>query len=225
LGRTARPLYLSVMPAAQAIAAFNAGKLDVVLGGSFTDLPPVGHGPLSGGPLGKGGLKLDPVVGLFGLVVENEDGLLAHAANREALSMAIDRASLTTQIGVPGWQGTTRLIAPGSEADTGMVIERWADMDLDGRRTLASQRIAQWARVSGQGRICESPCPAGRGRCAGRSAPEQFCRHRDQCAAGRSARAGRSAPDRRGQWRAQPGLVPAALWLRPAPPCLQPGSR
>jgi len=161
--RTAHPLHLAVMPAAQAIATFNAGKLDVVLGGSFTDLPPVARGPLSGAALGKGGLKLDPVVGLFGLVVENEDGLLAHAANREALSMAIDRASLTTQIGVPGWQGTTRLIAPGSEADTGMVIERWPEMDLAGRRTLAAQRIAQWTKASGQPAHLRIALPGGAG--------------------------------------------------------------
>ncbi|WP_068092969.1 ABC transporter substrate-binding protein [Novosphingobium rosa] len=156
--RVAHPLRMSVMPAAQAIAAFNAGRLEMVLGGSFADLP-------SGGRtlLGKTTLRLDPVVGLFGLAVENEEGLLSSAALREALSMAIDRPAMTAQIGVPNWQNTTRLIAPGSAADTGLVIERWADMDLPARRTLAAQRVAQWVKVSGGPARLRVALPVGPG--------------------------------------------------------------
>jgi ABC-type transport system substrate-binding protein len=154
----AHPLRLSVMDGAAAARAFNAGQVDVVLGGTFADLPP--SAPRM---LGKPALRFDPVVGLFGLAVEHEDGLLANAGNREALSMAIDRAALATQIGVPGWQATTRLIAPGSEADTGLVPERWTDQDLATRRALAAQRIAAWARVSGQAAQLRLALPNGAG--------------------------------------------------------------
>jgi peptide/nickel transport system substrate-binding protein/oligopeptide transport system substrate-binding protein len=156
--RAAHPLRLSVMPAAQAIAAFNAGKLEMVLGGSFADLPPGGRNLL-----GKATLRLDPVVGLFGLGVENEEGLLATPALREALAMAIDRPGLAAQIGVPGWQNTTRLIAPGSAADTGLVIERWAELDLPARRAMAAQRVAQWVKAGGQPARLRLALPAGPG--------------------------------------------------------------
>lgn len=156
--RIARPLRLSVMPGEAAIAAFNAGQVDVVLGGTFADLP-----PSSRTMLGKQVLRLDPVVGLFGLAVEHEDGLLGNAGNREALSMAIDRGAWATRIGVPGWQGTTRLIAPGSEADTGLVPERWSDYDLPGRRVLAAQRIAEWVKFSHQPAQLRIALPTGPG--------------------------------------------------------------
>jgi ABC-type oligopeptide transport system substrate-binding subunit len=85
-----------VLPADGAVAAFNAGQVDAVLGGTFTNLP---HSVRS--TLGKQVLRFDPVVGLFGLAVDNEDGLLANPANREAISMALDRATFASQIGVP----------------------------------------------------------------------------------------------------------------------------
>jgi len=154
----ARPLRLSVMSGEAAVRAFNAGQADVVLGGTFADLPR--SAPRM---LGKPVLRFDPVVGLFGLAVENEEGLLANAGNREALSMAIDRATWASRIGVAGWQATTRLIAPGSEADTGLVPERWSEYDQTGRQTLAAQRIAQWAKVTGQSPVLRVALPAGPG--------------------------------------------------------------
>lgn len=154
----ARPLRLSVLPADGAVAAFNAGQVDAVLGGTFTNLP---HSVRS--TLGKQVLRFDPVVGLFGLAVDNEDGLLANPANREAISMALDRATFASQIGVPGWQGTTRLIAPGSDADSGMMGERWTDIDLTTRRLVAAQRIAQWVKFSNQPARLRIALPGGAG--------------------------------------------------------------
>lgn len=152
------PLRLSVMSGAAAASVFYAGQADVVLGGTFADLPTPPPRVL-----GKQPLRFDPVMGLFGLAVENEDGLLGNAGNREALSMAIDRVALAAQIGPPGWATTTRIIAPGSEADTGLVPERWTDYDLAGRRTLAARRIAEWAKVSGQVPQLRVALPSGAG--------------------------------------------------------------
>ena len=153
----AHPLRLGVMDGQAAIAAFNAGKVDVVLGGTFADVP---RSPRT---LGKPVLRFDPVVGLLGLAVEHEEGLLANAGNREALSMAIDRATWAARIGVAGWQATTRLIAPGSQADSGLVPERWSEDDLPGRRALAAQRIAAWVKVSGQAAQLRVALPGGPG--------------------------------------------------------------
>lgn len=153
----AHPLLLGVMNSAAAVAAFNAGKVDAVLGGTFADVPHLSRA------LGKPVLRFDPVVGLLGLAVEHEEGLLSTAANREAISMAIDRAGWAARIGVAGWQATTRLVAPGSEADSGLVPERWSEDDLPGRRAQAAQRIAVWTKGSGQPAMLRVALPAGPG--------------------------------------------------------------
>ena len=140
-----RPVALTAQPGAAAVAAFVAGKADVVLGGSFADFPRV-----NGGGLGKVSARFDAVSGLFGLIVERDEGMLGIAQNREAIAMAIDRGALATRLAVPGFVPTTRIVAPGLEGDPGLVGERWADYDMTGRRTLAAQSIAGWVKYSGK---------------------------------------------------------------------------
>ena len=141
--KIAHPLRLKAVSSTSAVADFAAGRTDVVLGGTFTDLPLITRSLI-----GKSTARLDPVIGLFGLLVDRNDGLLGVIQNREAIAMAIDRDSLVSVLGAPGWQPTTRMIAPGTDGDTGLVGERWADMDLVGRRTIASDRIATWVKLN-----------------------------------------------------------------------------
>jgi peptide/nickel transport system substrate-binding protein/oligopeptide transport system substrate-binding protein len=135
----ARPLSLRGAGGSDAIAAFAAGQADVVLGGTFLDLPRTHRGAL-----GKSGARIDPVAGLFGLLVTDTSGLLATPQMREAIAMAIDRDSLATGIGPRGWSPATRIVSPGMDGDPGLVGERWQDMDLDGRRILAARRLEVW---------------------------------------------------------------------------------
>jgi peptide/nickel transport system substrate-binding protein/oligopeptide transport system substrate-binding protein len=153
-----RPLALVSRNTARALAEAGAGKVDIVLGGTFANVGLVKLRAMS-----KMQLRFDPVSGLFGLVVLRAEGLLATPRNREALAMAIDRAALASQIGAPNWVATTRIIAPGLEGDTGRNGERWTDYDLEGRRTLAGRRIADWVAASKASAKIRVALPQGAG--------------------------------------------------------------
>ena len=153
-----RPLDFTTQPADRAIAGFAAGQSDLVLGGGFADLPRLAHAGLP-----AASLRFDTVGGLFGLLVVRSDGFLATAQAREALAMAIDRDGLATALGAPGWVPGTRVVSPGLDGDPGLVGERWADIDLDGRRTLAARRVNFWIASGGAPIVLRVALPAGPG--------------------------------------------------------------
>ena len=142
-----RRLRLDAMPAQTAITLFNKGKVDVVLGGRFEDFPRIDASGVS-----RGALRLDPVAGLFGLVVVHADGFLALPENREAIAMAIDRDAVGTALGVGGWTATTRIVNPGLAGDNGTVAERWPGRTADERRALAASRVQKW-KAGGKGAV------------------------------------------------------------------------
>lgn len=144
--RRVREVRLRVLPAEQAVAAFESGGTDLVLNGTLANLPLADIGALS-----RGTVRLDAALGLFGLRVHSEEGLLADSARREALAMAIDRDTLLQPFSIGGWIPTTRIVAPGLPDDIGTIDERWTDLSLEDRRTLAAQRVAAW-RDGGEGR-------------------------------------------------------------------------
>jgi ABC-type oligopeptide transport system substrate-binding subunit len=127
------------MTAAKALAAFDEGEVEAVLGGRIEDLPRLDIAGLS-----RGAIRLDPVAGLFGLQVQHGDGLLGDPALREAVAMAIDREALVKAFNVGGWTATTRVVTPGLEGDTGTVGERWPGQPIDQRRAEAARRIARY---------------------------------------------------------------------------------
>jgi peptide/nickel transport system substrate-binding protein/oligopeptide transport system substrate-binding protein len=137
--RRHRSVLLRPLPAEAALAQFDAGDVDVVLGGRFEDLPRVVAQGLS-----RGNIKLDPVAGLFGLGFVNAGGVLASPANREAIAMGIDRDTLVQSFNVGGWNATTRFVTPGLEGDTGTIPERWTGMTFAQRRDEATRRIVRW---------------------------------------------------------------------------------
>ena len=154
----ARPISLRGSDAADAIAAFSAGKADVVLGGSFNELPLARHSHL-----GKTTPRPDPVAGLFGLAVTRANGLLATPQLREAIALSIDREALAWALNATGWSPSTRLVSPGMEGDPGLVGERWQDLDIDSRRVLAARRVATWQAGSHQSAIIHIGLPEGPG--------------------------------------------------------------
>lgn len=134
-----RQLRLRAMPAEQAVAAFESGGADLVLNGGLANLPLADVGALS-----RGTVRLDAALGLFGLRVHSREGLLADAARREAVAMAIDRETLLQPFNIGGWIPTTRIVAPGLPDDIGTIDERWVDLTLEERRAQAAQRVAAW---------------------------------------------------------------------------------
>ncbi len=141
--RRIRSLRVRVEPAAQAVRRFDEGYADVVLGGTADTLPLVKTAGLS-----RGTVRLDPVIGLFGLAVARADGFLADPANREAVSMAIDREALLGEFNVAGWEPTTRIVSPDVEDDLGTIGERWVELDLPARQATGLARVERWRAES-----------------------------------------------------------------------------
>lgn len=137
-----RNIHLQALSAEQAVALFDEGALDIVLNGRIEDLPRVDTGPLS-----RGTVRLENVVGLMGLTVQSGKGAMAEPALREAVAMAIDRDALIGPFNLGGWSPTTRLVPPGLPGDPGTIGERWAGVDIAQRQSEAALQVARWRKA------------------------------------------------------------------------------
>ena len=129
---TGSPLRLRGEPAARALARYAAGDTDIVLGGRIGDLP-------LAQAAASAAVAVDPADGLFGLRVRRRDGLIADAAQRHALAMALDRPALVAAFGVAGWEPADGLL-PGP----GRIGFDWAGLSAEDRVALARARVARW---------------------------------------------------------------------------------
>ena len=117
---TREELLLGGSAATNAISAFAAGKADLVLGGTFVDLPLAQRIKLP-----RGALRFDPASGLFGLVPARAGGPLDKAEVRQLLSQAIDRDTFIAALGVPGLAPRSTLLEPGLEGVPAVVSPAW----------------------------------------------------------------------------------------------------
>ena len=134
-----RAVRVITFPADAALAAFERGDVDVVLGGTIGTLPLVDTGPLS-----LGTVRLDPAIGLFGLQVREPRGPLASEEVREGIAMALDRPALIAPFALGGWTPTTRIVTPGVADQALPADERWQGLALEALRAEARSRIARW---------------------------------------------------------------------------------
>ncbi len=153
-----RSIQLASVPGRLAVASFDEDRADVVLGGSYDQLPRA-----VGGRFLRGALKMDAVLGLFGLKVERAEGFLSDRANREALAMAIDRDAIGAALGLSGWTATSRIVSPGAVGDPGTVSERWDGMSLAARRDAASARVRKWRSANPDAPALRISLPGGPG--------------------------------------------------------------
>ena len=155
----ARPLTLRALPADEAVDAFSLGQVDLVLNGKLVNFPLAELGPLS-----RGTIQVDPALGLFGLMVLDDSGLLAEPERRKALSMALDRAALIQPFGLGGWQPTEWIVPPALfEAPAPYPASRWPELDLEARRRIAAARIAEWVAETGEDPVLIIELPPGPG--------------------------------------------------------------
>ena len=120
---------LRALPAADAVGAFARGEADLVLGGSFVDLP---HARAASLPDDR--LQFDPVAGLFGLVPNRSDGPLADPELRRVLSEAIDRDALLAALDVPGLAPRATILEPGLEGLPDAPAPAWLAVPIGDRR-------------------------------------------------------------------------------------------
>ena len=103
-----------------AINDFVSGKDDLVLGGTFANLPLATVTKLP-----RNSLRFDPVSGLFGLVPVQRGGKLDNPAVRQLLSQALDRAAFVGALGVAGLAPRATLLEPGLDGTPAPVASAW----------------------------------------------------------------------------------------------------
>ena len=137
---------LASSSAAEAIQDFVAAKSDVVLGGTFADLPLT-----RGVRLARNALRFDPASGLFGLIPTKSDGPLGQTDVRQLLSQAIDRGNFVGALGVPGLDARATLLEPGLDGVPAPLAPTWFGTPLGDRlaalRTQASKLLGKSRRV------------------------------------------------------------------------------
>jgi peptide/nickel transport system substrate-binding protein len=122
-------LDLTGAKAKEAIEAFVAGDADLVLGGTFVDLPLVARNKLP-----RRALQFDPASGLFGLVPARNSGPAASADIRRLLSQAIDREALVAALSVPGLVPRATVLEPALDNIADPVPPQWTATSLADRR-------------------------------------------------------------------------------------------
>lgn len=119
---------LAGAPAATAIKDFAAAKTDLLLGGTFADLPLARQVQLP-----RGALRFDPASGLFGFVPMRSGGPLDNPEVRQLLAQAIDRGNLIGALGVPDLAPRATLLEPGLDGMPAPLAPAWIGTPLGDR--------------------------------------------------------------------------------------------
>ena len=125
-----------------AVRSFAAGDLDLLLGGTFAELPFIRSVKLP-----RNALQLDPVAGLFGLAPARKGGPLADPELRQLLAQAIDRDALIAALDVPGLVGRATILEAGLEGVPDPVMPTWMAVPIAERRRVL---VAEADRLFGQ---------------------------------------------------------------------------
>jgi len=126
---TREQLDLSGTKAPAAIEAFADGTADLVLGGTFADLPYVARDKLP-----RRALQFDPASGLFGLVPARNSGPAADPDIRRLLSQSIDRDALVAALDVPGLVPRATVLEPGLDNVADPQPPQWTTISLADRK-------------------------------------------------------------------------------------------
>lgn len=118
------------------VAAFARGELDLVLGGTVSDLP---HA--LGAKVPRGARRFDPVAGLFGLAPTKRNAALQEADVRRLLSRAIDRQALIEGLHVGGLQPRATLLQAGLDGIGTPAQPEWLDQPPAERRPALTAEV------------------------------------------------------------------------------------
>ncbi len=129
---------LAVAPVEPAIAAFRAGKIDLVLGGTLRDVPLVSRLRLP-----RNALRFDPAGGLLGLLPVRKNNALAEPEVRRLLSEAIDRSALISALAVPGLGPRATVLQSGLAGVSDPQQPAWLAQPLADRREALEREAAR----------------------------------------------------------------------------------
>lgn len=114
-------LLLAGATAQGAVQGFAAANLDIVLGGTFADLPFAQRVKLP-----RDTLRFDPASGLFGLVPAQSGGAFDKPEIRQLLSEAIDRDGFVAALSVPGLAPRATLLEAGLDGTPPPAAPAWS---------------------------------------------------------------------------------------------------
>lgn len=120
------PIQLRSTRAGAAVLRFRDRRADLVVGGTFADLPVARAAGIA-----PAFYRFDPASGLFGLAIRARRGAYATPAIRQALSLAIDRDRIV------------RLIAASGQAKAATVAGSTDEMPLPDRSAFARRLVAE----------------------------------------------------------------------------------
>lgn len=125
---THEEVMLSGVAAADAIHAFAGADVDLVLGGTFADLPLAQRVKLQ-----RNALRFDPASGLFGLVPARAGGPFDKPEIRRLLAQVIDRGTFVAKLAVPGLAARATVLEPGLADVPAPVSPAWFTSPLGER--------------------------------------------------------------------------------------------
>lgn len=141
-----------------ALARYAEGGTDLVDGGRFEDFPLLEAAKIDGNDI-----HFDPVPGLFGLLFIEAGPFLSDSANREAISMAINRPKLLTSFDIVAWQEALTLVPENLPSRAANPRPEWTSQRMTDRQNMARATIARWENVNGQVRPLRIAMPRGFG--------------------------------------------------------------
>jgi oligopeptide transport system substrate-binding protein len=148
---------LSSADAEKSVQAFAAGTTDLVLGGTFGDLPYARRAKLP-----RNSLRFDPASGLFGLVPVRSGGPLDDPEARRLLAQAIDRENFVATMGVPGLSPRATLLEPGLDGVPDPVAPAWTGTPAAQRREgLVAQANRMFGTIKPTIRVALPDTPGG----------------------------------------------------------------
>jgi oligopeptide transport system substrate-binding protein len=151
-------LSLAGASAEQAVRSFVAGRADLVIGGTFADLPYA-----QGAKLPRRALQFDPASGLFGLVPARSGGLLRDPEVRELLSASIDREALVAAMSVPGLVPRTTVLEQKLDDMPDPVPPEWAATPLAERAPGLAERARRLFGEDDEAPVIRIALPEGPG--------------------------------------------------------------
>lgn len=117
------------------IAAFKNGQLDLLLGGTFVDLPLAQKADLP-----RASLRYDPAIGLFGLMPVRKGKMTDDRDIRRLLSRAVDRGAIISQFQVAGLTPRATILQSGLDGGPTVTQPDWLnDQPSDQQAQLAAE--------------------------------------------------------------------------------------
>jgi len=144
--------------AAIAMARFQNGQSDLLLGGGFQDLLLI---PAT--RLGANDVRADPTPGLFGLAIIGKSSFFADKSVRDALARAVDRAQLARDLNLQGWTTATTPVPAQLDLSGPPSVPDWSAAPVETRYAAARATIARWSAANGAPPILRVALPSGAG--------------------------------------------------------------